>query len=138
MKTLAVQETGVFELTLEWTSSPRNDMVADAVIAFLLSAQGNPLSLEECRHFLQPTSVNLTENAVAMTEHRTHTTITARNFAETNLERVKTILQAHFGKVEVYCQEENQRTFGLQVTFKITVDAAEANIIYVESESLVS
>lgn len=78
----------------------------------------------------------LTENVVAMSEHCTRSS--THNFVETDLERVKTILQAHFGKVEVYCQEENQRTFGLSVTFKVTVDAVEADIIYVESESLVS
>lgn len=57
MKTMTVQETGVSELTLEWTSSPHNDMVADAVIAFLLKVRGDPLSMKECRYFLQSTCV---------------------------------------------------------------------------------
>lgn len=134
METVEVQKTGPFELTLKWTSTSFNDMIADAVIAFLLSMWGSPpLTKSQSLCMIHHKYMFLTKIPLSVVtkpcEHNILTTnTTTGSGVQTHSDRLEMLFRAHFGEAEVH--REGGNTPGL----KVTTNGAG---IYIDLESLV-
>ncbi|KAG8858398.1 endoribonuclease ysh1 [Tulasnella sp. 330] len=99
MNPVDVKWTSETEVTLEWTASASNDMVADSVFAVLMSIDRSPASVKS--HDNPPPFPHI--HADETKRHEVAPVIL-------HVERIIMFLEAHFGVVELRYSEEEEPT----------------------------
>ncbi|KAG8874315.1 endoribonuclease ysh1 [Tulasnella sp. 331] len=115
MSAVDVKWTSDTEVTLEWVASASNDMVADSVIAILMSIDQSPASVKMTTHSHSHTheeeakKPSHIEVDVRLTKSHPHApkaqTSRVEELAVLRMERITMFLEAHFGDVQLRVPE---------------------------------
>lgn len=101
MNVVDVKHTSEQEVTLEWTSSAANDMIADATLALLAGIDKSPASVK-CKFIARLDSA--TDACVAVTSGCLHAHVHADACMGPWQKKMGWFLEAHFGPVEPHSE----------------------------------
>ncbi|KAI6121570.1 beta-lactamase-like protein, partial [Pisolithus sp. B1] len=113
MDVVDIRHTSEHEMTLEWESSPSNDMIADSTIALIASVDQSPASLQ----------------LTALSTPCAHPHATTPNDWRLQRRRVVWFLEAHFGQVTLDAGADA----GQDATPNLTIRFDEA-IVYIDAD----